>query len=225
MIQQSVDRLRGYPGFEDLYIVVPDQYLGMIKKQVPEIGLDHTIVEPTAQSTTACLGYSLLHLETMGAQDDDIVIVLPADSVVSDDHAFRECLRDAVRTAHMTDGIVLVGVQPSYPATAYGYVMVADDEDESIYRRVQAFVEKPDQAKALDYFSDGRYYWNAGIFVWKFSTVWQSFRRHAPEFFESLIQLRQCMDSSDRQLVSDIYTNFPKSRLNIPLWRKLLICI
>ncbi|CAM3878314.1 mannose-1-phosphate guanylyltransferase [Alicyclobacillus pomorum] len=219
LIQQSVERLRGHPGFEDLYVVAPDEYLGMIKKQVPDIYPDHTIVEPTAQSTTACLGYSLLYLETMGAQDEDIVIVLPADSFVSDDHAFRECLRDAVRTARLTDGIVLVGVQPSYPATAYGYVMVAD-EDESRYRRVQAFVEKPDQAKALEYFSNGRYYWNAGIFAWKISTVWQLFRRHAPEFFETLIHLRQCMDSGDQQRVRDIYTKLPKVTFEYSLVEK-----
>ena len=152
------------------------------------------------------------------------MIVLPSDSFVSDAHAFRECLRDAVRTTRLTDGIVLVGVQPSYPATAYGYVMVADevvaDEDESIYKRVQAFVEKPDQAKALEYFSNGRYYWNAGIFVWKISTLWQSFRRHAPEFFETLIQLRQCLDSGDQQRVSDIYTKLPKVTFEYSLVEK-----
>jgi mannose-1-phosphate guanylyltransferase len=65
--------------------------------------------------------------------------------------------------ARETGGFVTVGIEPTRPATGYGYV--APGADHGGYARVERFVEKPDADAARSYVERG-YYWNAGIFAW-----------------------------------------------------------
>ena len=60
--------------------------------------------------------------------------------------------------------IVLFGVEPTRPATGYGYIQIGDPLSPGVVT-IAAFVEKPDQATASRYVARDDYLWNSGIFL------------------------------------------------------------
>ena len=61
---------------------------------------------------------------------------------------------------------MLVGVEPDYPATGFGYIQKDDLFDaESFVFNVHSFKEKPDFETAQEYVKSGNYLWNCGYFV------------------------------------------------------------
>jgi mannose-1-phosphate guanylyltransferase len=72
-----------------------------------------------------------------------------------------------------------MGVKPTYPATGFGYIKVGVPFGKVF--RAERFVEKPNEAMAKKYLKSGRYVWNAGMFVWKVSTMKSALQRYAPQ--------------------------------------------
>ena len=92
---------------------------------------------------------------------------------------FRRILALAADAAASSDDIVTIGVKPTYPATGFGYIKVGGAFGKVF--RADRFVEKPDLATAKKYLRSGRYVWNAGMFVWKVSTMKAALEKYAPQ--------------------------------------------
>src|SRR6476646_2372514 len=67
--------------------------------------------------------------------------------------------------------LVAFGVPPSSPEQGYGYIRVGGAMSEPEANFIEAFVEKPDAARAREYFESRDYLWNAGIFAVR-ASVW-----------------------------------------------------
>ncbi|MBQ8125450.1 MAG: mannose-1-phosphate guanylyltransferase, partial [Kiritimatiellae bacterium] len=116
---------------------------------------------------------------------DAVGAILTADQLMTPEEAFRRVLGDALAVAARSDAIVTLGVEPDHPATGFGYIARAEKVDfgtASEFAKVERFVEKPDLETARAYLATGRYSWNAGMFIWKASTMAAAFAAHAPEF-------------------------------------------
>ena len=73
------------------------------------------------------------------------------------------------------------GIKPDHPATGYGYIRAGDPIDAAgEARKVAAFVEKPDAAKAQRFVEDG-YLWNSGNFVFRADVMLEELNRFEPE--------------------------------------------
>ena len=91
--------------------------------------------------------------------------------------------------------VVTFGVKPDCPHTGYGYIET--DEAESgagvAAIKVRRFVEKPSREAAENYVDSGHFYWNAGIFLFRASTMLELFQVHAPEI---LVACRQALNEA-----------------------------
>jgi mannose-1-phosphate guanylyltransferase len=90
-----------------------------------------------------------------------------ADHVIGEPEVFAQCVREAVEVARV-GYVVTIGIQPTEPATGFGYIRVGDPlaiDGAPGGRKVRSFVEKPDQATARRFLETGQYCWNAGMFV------------------------------------------------------------
>jgi len=94
-----------------------------------------------------------------------VLVCLPSDHHVpeADAAAFAATMERAAGVAAETGGLVTVGVEPTRPATGYGYV--APGADRGTHHDVDRFVEKPDAERAAAYVERG-WLWNAGVFAW-----------------------------------------------------------
>lgn len=151
------------------------------------------ILEPFGRNTApAVIAASLFSAEHYG--EDEIMLVLPADHLISDQSAFIKAVADAVAMAE--EGyLVTFGINPEYPETGYGYIEA--DKDSAVRNGyvVKRFVEKPNFELASEYVSSGNYQWNSGMFCGKVKTFLAEFNLYAPNVVK---QVERCLVSSEK---------------------------
>ena len=181
LLARTVERV----GFADeIYVSTAAEHAERVREEVPQAGV---LVEPEAKDTGPALVYAAHRVREQRrgshgqrgperhAESDCVLLCVPSDHVVAG--GFESAARRAARTAVETEGLVAFGVEPTRPATGYGYIQpgeqrAASDGDgggeseaEYEYAKISQFREKPDEATAREFVERGCY-WNAGLFAW-----------------------------------------------------------
>jgi mannose-1-phosphate guanylyltransferase len=161
--------------------VITNEYLrDEIVRQLPEVPRRQILAEPAQRNTAPCNGLAAHMLASM---DPDAVIgVFPADHVVLKPARFRRLLGPAYRAADRGNMVVL-GIEPRWPETGYGYLEFPEGTTPGGLETVpvRQFKEKPDEATARQYVEAGNYYWNSGVFFWRADTFLEAMRKYAPK--------------------------------------------
>src|SRR5271157_4131274 len=165
--------------FEPPAVITNFDYRFRVAEQLKEIGAEATILlEPERRDSAAAVGAAAAWA---AARDPKTVVaVLAADHVFKDGAKFaRLCAQAAV--AAETGEIVTFGVTPDHPATGYGYIHPAEPlaVDPSV-RRIERFVEKPDEKRARAFIDDG-YLWNSGNFIFRADVMLEELKRFEPD--------------------------------------------
>ncbi len=94
--------------------------------------------------------------------------------------AFRAAILQAVEVARRGQ-VVILGVKPDAPSTAYGYIRPGAVIDPAAGAcRVDRFVEKPDLATAQGYLREGCL-WNSGNFIAPAALLLEELQDHSPQ--------------------------------------------
>ena len=189
LIQTTALRLDRYLGSEriaDPIVVSNEEYRFIVAEQFRQIKrpLASIILEPAGRNTAPALTSAALFAEQQNpgtpAGDAAILLVMPADHLISDPGAFCTAIESGARLA-AEGAIVTFGIVPERAETEYGYIQIGEQLSGSKACKLHRFVEKPDQETASRYLADGGYLWNAGIFMVR-SDLWlTAMRRYAPE--------------------------------------------
>ena len=177
MIQMTVDRLASLCPMKNFWVVTSERYVDIVRKQLPEIPVDHILAEPVARNTAPCIAYACWKIRKH--HPDANVVVTPSDALVLNIEEYRRVIGSALEFTRAGERIVTVGICPTRPETGYGYIKTGDPVESEICT-VSSFREKPSHEVAEEYLADGGYLWNAGIFVWNIKTITEALRRHAP---------------------------------------------
>lgn len=137
------------------------------------------IIEPCSRNTAPALAVACLT-----AQPDDVLLVLPSDHLFTDTEAFRQLMRAAEPTAR-AGHLVTFGVQPTSPATGYGYIQRGAALADLYGFQVAQFVEKPDFNTAASYLASGEYLWNCGVFMFRAGSMLAELEQHAPAVLDN----------------------------------------
>jgi mannose-1-phosphate guanylyltransferase len=178
MIQKTVERLLPLGKERDFWIITNNFVNNEIVRQLPGIPPEHIVVEPEPRNTAPAIGLAGFLLHRL--DPEAIIGMFPADHVIANDHRFCVILERAIRIASEGENIVVMGIQPTRAETGYGYIETGDQLDPELFR-VRRFTEKPNQAKADQFFAAGNYYWNSGMFVWSARTLTNALREHFSE--------------------------------------------
>jgi mannose-1-phosphate guanylyltransferase len=185
LIQQTVDRLRPILPPERIWIVTNDFLREEILRQLPEVPERQILAEPAQRNTAPAIGLVARILQDL---DPEAVLgVFPSDHVIENPKRYLELVTPAYG-AGVEGKICVLGIQPRWPETGYGYIefpygTVAGDQAPC---RVERFAEKPNLETAKEFVAAGTYYWNAGMFFWKASVIMDSLRRFVPATAASL---------------------------------------
>lgn len=178
LLQLTVERFLPLCPPDRFWVVTSEKYVDIVRQQLPAVPDDQILAEPEARNTAPCIAYASWKI---ARKDPDAnVVVTPADALVLKTAAFAETIHKALLFTEVYDAIVTVGIAPTRPETGYGYIHAAEAVQGRVVK-VSEFKEKPDLATAESYLADGHYFWNAGIFVWKVSTIVAELRAHAPQ--------------------------------------------
>jgi mannose-1-phosphate guanylyltransferase / mannose-6-phosphate isomerase len=175
--QETIRRVSDPALFGRPVIVTNGQYRFLVAEQLAAIGKEADILlEPARRdSGPAIVAGAAFALRRDG---DAIVVALAADHVVSDPVAFAKICAIAAEGAQ-DDRIVMFGVQPTRPATEYGYIRPGPPVRPGLFA-IESFVEKPDAETAARYVADG-YLWNSGNFVFTARFLLEEYRRFEPD--------------------------------------------
>lgn len=106
--------------------------------------------------------------------------VFPSDHVIGKPAAYRHAVKAALRGAR-EGNLMVIGIQPRWPETGYGYVEFPRDAKPGVMAAVKRFHEKPKLEKAKRYVSAGNFYWNSGMFFWRCDVLLDQLRQHLPK--------------------------------------------
>ncbi|WP_068448860.1 mannose-1-phosphate guanylyltransferase [Caviibacter abscessus] len=172
MLEQTIDRVALVTEKENIYIVTSKKYSKIINEILPDF--TNIIIEPMAKDTAACIGYSVMNI-LKKYKEDVIVSIYPSDHLIEDMDKFKNYVKKAYDIAD-NGYIVTMGIKPTYPETAYGYIEYRGED-------VLAFREKPNIDIAERYFESKNYLWNSGMFFVKASVMLDEIKRYLPEHY------------------------------------------
>jgi len=206
LLQETLDRLA--PLASDRVVVVTGQaHREAVLAQLPEVGPDSVIAEPSARDSMAAIGLAAALLER--SDPDAVMGSFAADHVISDPELFAESVRRAVDVAR-EDWLVTLGIEPTFPSSAFGYVHVGDPLPALPGAAVvREFVEKPSVATAEGYLATGRYRWNAGMFVVRPTVLLDLLAQWHPDFAAALRAI-----AAEPQRLDELWPTLPKIALD-----------
>ena len=176
--QQVLERVTRNPLFAPPIIVTNADFRFVVAEQTRARGVKATIIlEPLRRDSAAAIAAACEFAVKNDA--NAILLVVAADHLIPDADAFATACRTALPAA-AAGAIVTFGVEPTYPATSYGYIRAKSPANGSAVRAVAAFVEKPNETTAADYVKQG-YLWNSGNFMFRADVMLRELTRFEPE--------------------------------------------
>ena len=185
-----------------------DTVLRQIQAVRPDYPRRNILGEPEGRNSAAAILWGALRIAS--ECPDAIVAVVWSDHLIRNEALFEQDLLRAVQAAQ-SGNLVAIGVKPTRPETGFGYIEAGEDLGDGVFS-VRRFVEKPTRQTAEDFLAQGRFTWNAGMFVFPVSTLIEEFRAHAPELADAFSRHAQDQpgnDWSDPRLMAAIYRDAP----------------
>jgi mannose-1-phosphate guanylyltransferase len=222
LLEQTVARIHSLISPERTYIFTNELVWREVCRCLPQIPRAQIVAEPASRNTAPTLGvaaHEILHRDPEG-----LMVVLPADHVITKPTAFLRVLRAGCETACTEGRSVVIGLRPTRPDTGYGYVRVGAREGriagQEIFK-VGKFAEKPPLAVARRYVASGRYLWNGGMFIWRASTLLRNFERVQPQMARHLARIAAAGGVGSSKTFRRLFPQFQKISIDYAIMEKI----
>lgn len=177
LIQRTFHRINTLVPKENILIATNKRYEDLVLEQLPSVGSDQLLLEPTMRNTAPCILYAALKIYEQN--ENGVMLVAPSDHWIDNEQEFIRNIETAYKASAANDILMTLGIQPSSPNTGYGYIQFSESDEE--VKKVKNFTEKPDLETAQTFLASGEYLWNAGIFVWSVKSILSAFASYLPE--------------------------------------------
>lgn len=188
LLQQTVDRLRPLVG-ERVVVVTGALHRDAVLAQLPDLDPDLVLAEPSGKDSMAAIGWAAAVVERR--DPGALVASFAADHVITEQGRFEDAVRSAAAAAR-SGSIATIGIEPTFAATGFGYIECGERlpvEAPLPVLGVERFVEKPDAPTAERYLAEGRWRWNAGMFVAGAAALLDALAENHPALAASLRDL------------------------------------
>lgn len=167
------------------------------------------LAEPMGRNTLPAIAWAVARIAR--ETPDALIGVFSSDHAVADNEAFLRAWQSA-EAAAKEGYVALFGMQPTEAATGYGYIQGgkplagANSGPLSDVHQAARFVEKPDLATAQRYLSEGGYYWNGGMFVFRADRFLEMVKQHQPPIFSAAQALAE---KNEALAAAEVYASMP----------------
>lgn len=204
LIQQTFERYNKLVPTENIYIVTAQEYVDIVKQQIPAIADENILAEPSRKNTAPCIAYIAFKLFVKDPKA--LMIAAPADNLVLETDEFIKTAKKAFDFVDSVNALVTIGIKPTYPNTGYGYIQHETIEAASDIYKVKTFTEKPNLELAKTFIASGDFLWNAGIFTWKVKNILTAFEKHLPEIHEAFAAEKEKFNTpEEKEAIESIY--------------------
>ena len=163
LIQSAYKRYASFILPENIYIITSEEYVHIVKKQLPQLNPANILAEPSRKNTAPCVAYIAFKL--LQKDPKAALVIAPSDHLVIDVQTFKHLTIHALKFAVKNNALVTLGIKPTYPNTGYGYIQydLNSAHDDNVYE-VKTFTEKPDLELAENIFSQRRFFMECRYF-------------------------------------------------------------
>lgn len=185
MLQETINRLDGLNVMNPV-VICNEEHRFIVAEQLREIDKlsKNIILEPVGRNTAPAI--TLAALNAVVHDNDPILLVLAADHIIQDIHAFHQSVQNAIPFANQ-HYLATFGIVPNAPEIGYGYIQRGNEisVEQSSAFEVKRFVEKPNKQTAEEYISSNNYYWNSGMFMFRASNYLKEIEKFRPDILEA----------------------------------------
>jgi mannose-1-phosphate guanylyltransferase/mannose-6-phosphate isomerase len=187
LLQNTLLRACDLPDVLPPIVVVGEPHRHVTLAQIDELGDAvqakemSVLLEPAGRNTAPAVAGVAQFCRQRGDDDGVMLLVLPADHVISKPEAFSRVVEKAVALA-AKGAVVTFGIRPTAPETGYGYIEQGEDSS------ILSFKEKPDEETAAHYLQQGNFLWNSGMFAFTIGTILTELEHYAPEILSAMGQ-------------------------------------
>jgi mannose-1-phosphate guanylyltransferase len=195
LIEETFLRISPLADEERIYLVINQAQRKLTRGIFKDRGVQ-VLEEPHGRNTAPCIGLAAVHIKRKWG--DIPMAVLPADHFIGDGELFRTTLRAGLELSQ-GGGMVTIGIPPTKPETGYGYIKrgrIYDSVGGLEVFKVDRFVEKPDEKRALQYIREGNYLWNSGIFIFQVDVILREIGKYLPKLHRGLVKIQGLVDGS-----------------------------
>ena len=187
MLQQAYDRASKLG--DTVYVVTEAGHAHHVREQLPELPEEAFLIEPGRRGTAHCIILALDYIARHHDKDEPVAFI-HSDHYVRDIDGFARSFATAAKVSTDNQEITLIGIEPTFPATGFGYIQRDGTIDvaSGVYN-VESFKEKPDYDTAQQYVESGKYLWNCGYFVGSVNTFVDAMTTYAPELKQNFDKL------------------------------------
>ena len=176
-MQQTFDRMAKIVPAEHIYINTNEEYVDLVKEQLPEVSADNILAEPIHRNTAPSMAWANHRISMMNP--NACIIATPSDQAIFNEEAFRKNVLEGLAFVAENNHFLTMGVKPTRPEPGYGYIQMGDVYSDNIYH-VQSFTEKPERDFAKIFMESGEFYWNTGLFLSNVSYLRECFCKILP---------------------------------------------
>ena len=176
-LQQTFDRMAKIVPADHIYINTNEEYVDLVKEQLPEVSADNILAEPIHRNTAPSMAWTNHRISMMNP--NACIIATPSDQAIFNEEAFRENVLEGLAFVAENNHFLTMGVKPTRPEPGYGYIQMGDVYSDNIYQ-VQSFTEKPERDFAKVFVESGEFYWNTGLFLSNVSYLRECFCKILP---------------------------------------------
>jgi mannose-1-phosphate guanylyltransferase/mannose-6-phosphate isomerase len=230
LIRETYRRAAALAGAGNIFVSGRTAHGPLLIAELPEVPGARFVLEPVRRNTAPAIALSAL----AASEDapDAVLAVLPSDQSVRNEAAFLAALRTAADAARAHDAFITLGIPPTRPETGFGYMEVEEEKKEKIsengkrgtpegsIRRVVRFVEKPTRARAEEFLASGRFFWNAGIFVFRTSLLFEELSRTSPEILDIARRAHSARKAGDSPSFAEIFSSSPSVSIDVAVMEK-----
>lgn len=193
LLQTTYARLRKGFKASDIFLSINKNQLLEIHRQLPQVMKSQIICEPIKRDTAAAIGLAA----TLIAKNmpGEIIATVNSDHFIKDEKEFIRIIKLAGRVVKIFPRhITLIGLNPNYPETGYGYIKLNKQlksfDGDKVFS-VDCFKEKPDLATAKKYLKSWAYLWNPAYFVFRADTMLALFKKYLPDQYLTLSKIKK----------------------------------
>ena len=222
-IQETYERLNGLKNLIKPLIICNEEHRFIVAEQMREKNIEplSIFLEPFGRNTAPAI--TIAALRALEDGQDPNLLILSADHFIKNNEKFRKIIEKAIQYSE-NGAIVTFGVPPFSPEIGYGYIETEDQFEDLPNSGIPIlrFVEKPDEHKAREMISTGRFLWNSGIFLSKASVITKEIKKFRPDLYKACINsFKGCQkDLNFSRLDTEPFLNCPNISFDIAVMEK-----
>ncbi len=229
MLADAVERIKLLVPDDRILISTNKQVENSVRESLDFIPPQNVLAEPYKRNTAGCVAFAAAHiLERFGDEGDLLLAFITADHRIGNAEAFKKTATEALSFAENHNALVLIGLVPTRPETAFGYMEIPD-KSQSVFEKggisiypVSCFREKPGKEEAQYFYSSEKHFWNTGMIFCRMSVLLDSLKQWMPELLDKIYRMRDVLQSKfySQDKLAEIFETVPNTSIDYDLMER-----